>query len=515
MTGAAVVSAASTAGPAFVRRSTVELYADASRVLARSFLPGQEMQMLGISRAESVMERLLAMSEENVSRTLIATLASYAGRHADLLTTFREHFDVVAHRLPQFRHGATVSQDRKDLMGAYFTQEYAVEGAALFNPSVVVHPDQEGCGPGELRFVMSLRAVGEGHVSSVEFRTGIVGEDDAIAIHPPERRLSTGRTTPNPMSTDFLRASLGEHGDAFAAESVLRLLPSWFTPQELEEVLASSERDSLHRDGNDGLLDRIRRTASSSYRLDFPREHALSERVIFPNSPAESHGIEDVRLVRFVGEDGAETFYGTYTAFDGSRVAPHLLQTDDFQSFTMAPMIGPAAQNKGMALFPRRIRGDFWSLSRWDREDISVARSPDAVRWGRPQTVQAPRMPWELIQLGACASPLETPHGWLVVTHGVGPMRTYGIGALLLDLDDPTIVLGVLDEPLLTPTAAERDGYVPNVVYSCGALIHGSTVVLPYGSSDSSVRVAFVDLPELIERLLTYPPHSARAGTLA
>jgi predicted GH43/DUF377 family glycosyl hydrolase len=512
MTGVAVVNAAGTGRPALVRRAAVELQNDTARVIARSFLPGQEMLMHGISRAESVMERLLAMSEQDVSRMLTATQASYSGRHPDLVGTFREHFDMVAHRLPQLRQGPAVSQDHRDLIGAYFTQEYAVEGAALFNPSIVVHPDQSGCGAGELRFVMSLRAVGEGHISSVEFRTGILGEHDAITMDAPGRRLTTGRTTPNPMSTDFLRASLEEHGDAFAAESVLRLLPSRVTPQELEQVLASSERDSLHRHGSDGLLERIRSTASSSYRLDFPAEADLSERVIFPNSPAESHGVEDVRLVHFVDDGGKVTYYGTYTAYDGSRVVPHLLQTDDFQAFAMAPMIGAAAQNKGMALFPRRIRGDFWSLSRWDRENISVARSPDAVRWGRPQTVQRPTMPWELIQLGACTSPLETPYGWLVVTHGVGPMRTYAIGALLLDVDDPTVVLGVLDEPLLTPSASERDGYVPNVVYSCGALIHGSTVVLPYGCSDHSVRIAFVDLPELIERLLTHPPHPTLAA---
>ena len=512
MTGAAVESAGGTAGSALVRRAAVKLQPDTSRVITRSFLPGQEMLIHGISRAESVIERLLAMSEEDVSRILTATQASYSGRHPDLRSTFREHFDMVAHRLPQLREGASVSRDRQDLIGAFFTQEYAVEGAALFNPSIVVHPDQADCGPGELRFVMSLRAVGEGHISSVEFRTGTLGVHDAITMDTPARRLTTGRTAPYPMSTDFLRASLGEQGDAFAAESVLRLLPSRFTPQELEEVLASSERDSLHRQGNDGLLDRIRRTASSSYRLDFPTERDISERVIFPNSPAESHGIEDVRLVRFVGESGEATYYGTYTAYDGARVVPHLLQTVDFQAFTMAPMIGAAAQNKGMALFPRRIRGDFWSLSRWDRENISVARSPDAMRWGRPQTVQRPRTPWELVQLGACASPLETAYGWLVLTHGVGPMRTYSIGALLLDLDDPTVVLGVLDEPLLTPEPCERDGYVPNVVYSCGALIHGSAIVLPYGCSDTSVRVAFIDLPGLIKRL-TDRPDPVRAST--
>jgi predicted GH43/DUF377 family glycosyl hydrolase len=515
MTGVAVASAADATGPALVRRSAVELQPDKGRVIARSFLPGQEMLLHGISRAESVMERLLAMSEQDVSRTLTETQALYLGRHPDLRSTFREHFDMVAHRLPQLRRGEIVSQDRKDLIGAYFTQEYAVEGAALFNPSIVVHPDQSGCAASELRFIMGLRAVGEGHISSVEFRTGTLGANDAVALDSPAQLLTTGHVTPHPMSADFLRASLEEQGDAFAAESVLRLLPGRFTPQELEEVLASSEQDSLHRHGDDGLLERIRRTASSSYQLDFGPERDLSERVIFPNSAAESHGIEDVRLVQFVGESGDVTYYGTYTAYDGSRVVPHLLQTYDFQTFTMAPMIGAAAQNKGMALFPRRIGGDMWCLSRWDRENISVARSPDAIRWGRPQTVQRPTKPWELIQLGVCASPLETPYGWLVLTHGVGPMRTYGMGALLLDLDDPTVVLGVLDEPLLTPTASERDGYVPNVVYSCGALIHRSTVVLPYGCSDASVRIAFIDLAELIERLLNHPPPAVRASTCA
>jgi predicted GH43/DUF377 family glycosyl hydrolase len=319
--------------------------------------------------------------------------------------------------------------------------------------------------------------------------------------------------TLNSMSRDFLRASLQEHGDAFSAESVLRLLPSQFTPAQLEEVLTSSSRDSPHRDGSDALLDRIRRTASSSYRLDFAPESALSERVILPSSPAESHGIEDVRLVRFVDVDDQVTYFGTYTAYDGERVAPHLLQTRDFLSFATSPMIGPAAQNKGMALFPRRIRGHFWAMSRWDRENISVARSPDALRWMSPEVVQTPRRPWELIQLGACSSPLETTAGWLVLTHGVGPMRSYGIGALLLDLEDPTKVLGVLDEPLMVPDATERDGYVPNVVYACGALIHGSTIVLPYGCSDASVGVAYVGLADLLDRLRTQPVHPTRAGT--
>ena len=313
------------------------------------------------------------------------------------------------------------------------------------------------------------------------------------------------------MSAELLRASLDEHGDAIAAESVLRLLPSAFTAQELEDVLASSELDSPHRDGTDGLLERIRRTAAASYQLDFAPGSDLSERVIVPGSPVESHGIEDVRLVSFRDSDGHHSFHGTYTAYDGSHIAPHLLKTDDFLHFTFGPMTGRAAQNKGMALFPRRIAGDVWSLSRWDRENISVARSVDGVRWGAAQVVMTPRHPWDLIQLGACSSPVETSQGWLVLTHGVGPMRVYSIGAMLLDIDDPTRVIGVLDSPLLVPDEDEREGYVPNVVYSCGALIHGSSLVIPYGCSDSSIRFAFADVPALLERLVPDAPGDSPA----
>jgi predicted GH43/DUF377 family glycosyl hydrolase len=485
-----------------VRRSPIHLLPDPSRVLTRPFLPGLEAQTHGISRAESVVERILALPDDEVVRALASILSAFNGRHADLRATFREHFELVSHRLPEAPGDAEFTDDRIDLVGAYLTQEFAIEGAALFNPSIVAHPDQSGCGEGELRFIMSARAVGEGHLSSVEFRTGILGPDDALNVDEPGRHLTTGRSTPLPMSATLLRASLDQHGDAIAAESILRLLPATFTSADLDEVLALSALDSPGRDGNDALLERIRRTAATMYRLAFPEARELSERVIVPHSSAESHGIEDVRFVSFDDRDGRTTYFGTYTAFDGERIAPHLLQTDDFLTFSAGPMIGPAAQNKGMALFPRRISGDMWSLSRWDRENISVARSADGVVWGSAQVVATPHRPWDLIQLGACSSPVETPEGWLVLTHGVGPMRVYSVGAMLLALDDPTRVLGVLDEPLLTPDQDEREGYVPNVVYSCGALVHGDALVVPYGCSDSSIRFVFVDLPGLLARLL-------------
>jgi predicted GH43/DUF377 family glycosyl hydrolase len=487
--------------PDLVRRSPVILRADARRVIARPFLPGHELPSKGISRADSVVERLVSMSETDVETTLAATLSAHAGRHADLRGSFKEHYQIVAHRIPSV---AGISSDRADLIGAYLTHEYAIEAAALFNPSIAAHPDQSGLAPGELRFVMTARAVGEGHVSSLELRTGVLAGNDVVRLDAARTRLTTGRMTQSRMPTEFLREALDEAGDAVTAQGVLGRLPEQFSAQELDDVLASSEQDSPRR-GHDGLLERVRRMAASSYELTFPTTSDLSERVIFPSVGAESHGIEDARLVRFVDDDGSIRYYATYTAYDGSGVAPHLLCTTDFKTFSMRPQLGPAAKNKGMALFPRRIGGRFWSLSRWDRESISIASSLDLLRWERPVTVLRPSRPWDLIQLGPCSSPLETPQGWLVITHGVGPMRTYALGAMLLDLDDPTIVRGVLSEPLMTTDPGERDGYVPNVLYSCGGLIHGEDLVLPYGCADSSIRFAFIDLEWLLARLLERP----------
>lgn len=486
-------------GTDLVRRTSLVLRPDPARVIARPMVPGHEVPSPGISRAEAVMARILALSEDAVTAELAVTVRDFSHRHADLLATFREHFHLMSHRVPA---GTVVSPERELLIGAFLTQEFAVESAALFNPSIVPHPDQEGLAPGELRFVMSVRAVGEGHVSSIGFRTGVVGPDDDVRVDEPLPRLSIGRVAPAAMSRESLRAALAERGQALLAEAVMRQLPTRFTWEHLDQVLSSSELDRGGIPGQDGLAGQIRQLAANSYDLVFPPERDLSERVIFPHSPAESHGLEDARFVRFVGEDGAVTHYATYTAYDGMRVAPQLIQTDDFTTFSVRQQIGLAAKDKGMALFPRRINGEFWAMSRWDGQNLSVATSQDATEWGPPVEVQRPSHVWDLIQLGVCASPLETRSGWLVLTHGVGPVRTYGMGALLLDLGDPTHVLGVLDEPLLTAQADEREGYVPNVVYSCGAMVHGDSVVLPYGCSDSSIRFAFVDLEGLLARLL-------------
>jgi predicted GH43/DUF377 family glycosyl hydrolase len=427
------------------------------------FLPGQELLSTGTSRADAVIARVLSLDEDEAVRVLADTVAGFAPRHHDLLGMFDEHFHLVSHRI----EGASdLSITKRQLCGAYFTQEYALEAAALFNPSLVAHPDQSGLAAGQLRFIMSLRAVGEGHISSIEFRTGFLGSSGLGAADGAGRAREVHLDKPDP------------HPDTGVV-----------TPASM-----SSNRRAAP------FPEAIPAPPDATYRLRFDAERPLSARVLFPTVPVEANGIEDARFVRFTDE-GRVIYHATYTAFDGSNIAPRLLTTEDFVTFESRHQIGPAARDKGMALFPRRVGGDYLALTRWDRETLGLTRSDDAVTWAASTTLVRPERPWELVQLGQCGSPLETEAGWLVITHGVGTMRTYGLGAILLDLEDPSQVLGSLAKPLLTATEQERDGYVPNVVYSCGGLIHDGQLVLPYGCSDAEVRFAFVDLKPLLEQL--------------
>jgi predicted GH43/DUF377 family glycosyl hydrolase len=484
-------------GP-LVRRGSVVLRPDSGRIILRLLLPGQEVLSSGVSRADAVVQRALAMSEDQVASTLAAAVANLTGISVDLPAVFMAHFALLKHRIPAT---AVISAQRQLLIGAYFTQGYAVEAAALFNPSLIAHPDQSGLADGELRFVMSVRAVGEGHISSIEFRTGVISADDDVRFDALGEHLVTGQSAPGAMPRDALRHALAEYGDGATATHILGLLPEVVTPDALQEALAISSRDRLTRSSDHIIRERIRRIASCHYRLHFPDSHALSERVVLPIGPDESHGMEDARFTHFQAPDGSARYYSTYTAYDGSHVAPRLLITDDFIDFESCQLTGFAAKNKGMALFPRQIDGRYFALSRWDRESIAVANAEDVRRWDNAVTVRKPQYPWELIQLGNCGPPIETADGWLVLTHGVGPVREYSIGALLLDITDPTVVIGALRTPLLVATDDERKGYVPNVLYSCGALLHGDTLVLPYGCSDSSIRLAFIDLDRLLSKI--------------
>jgi predicted GH43/DUF377 family glycosyl hydrolase len=482
-----------------VTRSDLELAPDGSRVLARLFVAGQEHLLDLESRATGVLARILALSEDVVESTLAGVHARYDGRHRDLPGVFRAHYELISHRIPA---GAVLSEKRQTLVGAWFTHEFAIEGAALFNPSVVPHPDQSDLPAGHCRFVMSLRAVGEGHLSCLEFRTGVVGPDRQLSLDEPGPHVEGAEPSSTTHDRDLFAAKLAEEGaDAESSRYLIGSLPQTFTQDDLWQALSGLSGQRLTRHGAGHTDEIARRLLRCTYAVEFAKESALAERVLWPQAPNESLGIEDARFVRFVDDDGTASYLGTYTAFNGANVEPQLIETPDFREFRVSQLAGPAAKNKGLALFPRKVGGRYVALSRWDRENSAIATSSDLLRWGPPEQLHAPSEPWELIQTGNCGSPIETEAGWLVLTHGVGPMREYAIGALLLDLEDPCRVIGDLGEPLLTPAEDERNGYVPNVVYSCGAMLYGDQLLLPYGASDARVRFAFVDVPKLLERL--------------
>jgi predicted GH43/DUF377 family glycosyl hydrolase len=481
-----------------VSRGTLRLCPDAARTITALFVPGEEMYG-GDSRAPSVAERILAMDDAEVTATLGEVTQRFAHRHRDLEGTWSEHFRLAAQRLGRL---GDVPPEKALLIGAYFTREISLEGAALFNPSMVAHPDQSGLGPDETRFVMSLRAVGEGHISSIEFRTGIIGSGGAVRLDTPGKFPECGQNSPGPYSRHLFHAKLAERGcDNQAAAQVLDGLEPTFGPKELESALESLHPDLLSRSTVREAIVGIHWVAANNYTVQFPPATHIAERVLWPQGPAELQGMEDARLVRFVEDDGAVTYFATYTAFDQVHIAPQLLKTSDFATFAVTQLSGPFATNKGMALFPRKVAGRYMALSRWDRENLAVATSEDLSEWGEATTLELGPRPWELVQVGNCGSPVETPQGWLVLTHGVGPMRAYGIGAILLDLDDPRHIIGSLPYPLLEANEDEREGYVPNVVYSCGALVHGDALVLPYGFSDTAVGFARVDIAELLGAL--------------
>ena len=494
---------ASSSGPV-VTRLEQRLRPDPSRVVTRLFVPGQELVAGRESRASGVVERVLALDEDGVQRALADVMARFGNRHRDLPGTFAQHAERMAERI-----GARVelSGARRQLLGATFTHEYAIEAAALCNPSLVAHPDQRGVPAGGLRFVLSVRGIGEGHRSSIGFRTGTIAAPAdtraaAVSIDPPGPFPQVGAVTAGPLDRDVFHGKLGElREDGESAAFVLDGLGDRFTGDDLERGLGRlrSQHDTRQNAGD--TIRRLRAIAACSYTVTFPAATAVSERVLWPATAAESHGVEDARFVRFTDDDGTVTWFATSTAFDGVGISQQLLETTDFATFTSSPLVGPAAANKGLALFPRRIGGRFAALSRRDQETNAVALSDNPRRWDSAESFQRPEQPWETIQLGNCGPPIETPDGWLVLTHGVGPMRTYSIGAVLLALDDPTRVVGRLAEPLISPAADEQDGYVPNVVYSCGALLHAGTLVIPYGIADSAVGFATVLLTDLMAAL--------------
>jgi predicted GH43/DUF377 family glycosyl hydrolase len=483
-----------------VRRSAVRLRPDARRVFARLFVPGHDPLVEGVSRAESVLRRILDLSERDVVRALESVHEEFSNRHGDLDAVLEEHALVAVRRL---NDEVAVSAKRRQLIGAYFTQESAIQAAAVCNPSIVAHPEPGlDDDPARLRIIMSLRAIGEGHRSTIEFRSGNIDPNGALSFDDVVGPLVAGRPLEHPRSRVALARILAEvDGSRANFEAVLALLPDPYSDDDLRSACAVLRSQGRTRERIERSIETMLRASAAHYVTTFAPTTDLSQRVLMPVSADESHGIEDARFVRFASSMSPPRYLATYTAYDGTHVAPHLIETDDFVTFRHSKLTGRAARNKGMAIFPRPIGTDHFALTRWNRDSSDLCVSQDLTHWDTVFPLERSLRWWDLAQSGNCGSPIETEAGWLVLTHGVGPMRRYSIGAELLDLDDPTRSLGSLESPLLVPEADERDGYVPNVVYTCGAITHRDWLVIPFGVGDSSIAVATVRLDEVLAAL--------------
>src|ERR1017187_6132816 len=473
-----------------LKRPTTILKPDQSRVLLRPFNPGDSERVGGI------IARIMSLPEDQVGALLEGVSAEFSQRHQEIRKVFLERFE---HDRELLSAEVDISEQRRLLIGSYFLTEYSLESAALFNPSIVLHPDQTGLPSGALRFILSLRATGEGHVSSITFRTGIIHPDHRIEVLTPAGFLTEPRQIPNSLyekalfarklselglTQDFTRRIMNRLGHSFALEELRASLQA--EQFRLPDGMTQEDQDQAQG---------IWMLARSNYEVQFQPDQPLSDRILFPATPSQRNGMEDARFVRFQNEDGTYLYDATFTAYDGKVVMPELVETSDFLRFRFITLNGPAAQNKGMALFPRKINGLYARLSRQDNENIHLTFSDNVHFWNEHTVLLKPVFPWELVQLGNCGSPIETDAGWLVLSHGVGPMRKYCIGAFLLDRDDPSKVIGRLREPLLKPNQNERAGYVPNVVYTCGALLHKGELIIPYGLADHAT--GFAPVPPL------------------
>lgn len=476
-----------------IHRTEIRLYPDQSRVVLRP------LHYTSREEYEKILDRALSLKETEVKKVIDRVLAEYSSRHRNLNERLLAKFRYAERYLPPV---SRISVSRKLLIGSYLAFEYSAESAALFNPSIIAHPDQSGLPEGSMRFLMSLRSTGEGHISSIAFRSGVIDRHNSIIVDAPSRFLSEPELVENPTyNKELFERKLSEMGLVNDwSKNILSGLAENFELIELKRLFREMfGEDALIQTIEDHPVARgIWLLAKSNYEIRFPVEQELSERIIFPVIPIQSNGIEDVRLVAHRDEGGQTVYYATYTAYDGRNVLPQLFVTEDFCHFKFVTLNGPGVQNKGMALFPRKINGHFAMLSRQDGENIFLMYSDNVHFWNESRMVLSPAYPWEFTKMGNCGSPIETPEGWLVLSHGVGPMRRYCLGAFLLDRDDPSKVIGRLREPLMCPEGIEREGYVPNVLYTCGALLRGKQLILPYGMSDRVTGFAIIPLKEIM-----------------
>ncbi|HTE00033.1 MAG TPA: glycoside hydrolase family 130 protein [Mucilaginibacter sp.] len=479
-------------------RKPIRVNPDPKRVIARFFFNGND-------RAKEVIERVMGISEEVTFGIVSPILQEYSKRHRNITRVLSRHCSKLKPLFAELNIDYdSLTVYRKLLIGSYFTHEYSIESAAFFNPSIVEDPDQTELEDGERRVIISFRAVGEGHISSITFRRALFDKDNNITVIPSGMYIDEAEIIRNAVYNKklFFEKAVTTQININVLNEIEGQLDHHFEYTNLHRIITDSQK----LQDNDLLrleYDKILWLADSYYEIVFSLDTDISDRVIFPISEYERKGIEDARFVKFTNDDGTSSYYATYTAYDGSLIMPKLLQTNDFYNFRIMPLYGAGAQNKNLALFPRKINGKYVMISRIDGCNNYIMYSDKINIWEKPVLLQQPKFSWEFIQIGNCGSPIETDHGWLMITHGVGPMRRYVLGASLLKLDDPTIEIGRLNEPLLIPNSEEREGYVPNVLYSCGAIVHNNKLIIPYGVSDSSTAFAEVDLKDLINKLIT------------
>ncbi|MCB0804892.1 MAG: glycoside hydrolase family 130 protein [Bacteroidales bacterium] len=482
-----------------VTRKKLRFNPDPKRVIA-------QYSSLSDDTGHRIIQSVMKLNEDEVSTEISQVLRGYVKRHRNITRVFEKNFHRVNHLFEDLDiDPGTIDHNKKLLIGSYFTMEYSVEAAAFFNPSIVEHPDQSELHPGEKRIIMSFRATGEGHISSIVFRSGIIDKDNNLLFNERGRMLDEPQDvvkhTYDKKSFKSKLEMMKFYDKTLPPSVILDKLGDSFSYDELKKAVAKTEKNYKFSEIETLTLKQIMWLASSHYDIEFSMDTSLSERVIFPILDTEKNGIEDARFVRFEEDDGSARYFATYTAYDGSVILPKLIETESFYKFQFLPLDGEIAKNKGMALFPKRIKGKYAMLCRIDGASNYIAFSDDYTKWDDAELIQEPKYPWEFVKIGNCGSPIETDEGWLVLTHGVGQMREYVLGASLFDLDDPRKEIGRLRSPLMIPNEEEREGYVPNVIYSCGAMVNNGDLIIPYGISDFASTYASVDMEELLHAL--------------
>ena len=479
-----------------VTRKKVFMRPDPKRVISRFFFNGEE-------RANEVLKLISILTDDEVYNLIAPILQEFSQRHRNITRILNRNADKLCDLLKCSEESIkNQPMYRKLLIGSYFTHEYSVESAAFFNPSIVEDLDQSDLEEGQRRIIISFRAVGEGHISSIVFRKAVIDSENNIDILPSGRYVDEAEVIKNFIYTKkfFLEKAHDSKIKPEIVNLVSPMLDEKFDYKTLKSVIDKCKADSLD-EKRDSEIDKVLSLADSYHEIIFSFDTDISDRIIYPISDFESKGIEDPRFVKFIREDNTSIYYATYTAYDGKLIMPKLMETDDFVDFKVRPIYGEGAKNKNLALFPRKINGKYVMLSRIDGWNNYIMYSDSVNMWNNPTKFQSPMYPWEFIQIGNCGSPIETEDGWLVITHGVGAMRKYCLGVILLKLDDPSVVIGRLKEPILIANKDEREGYVPNVVYSCGSIINNGELIVPYGLSDYSASFITINLAHLLAKL--------------